>query len=117
MRCGHCDLTRCMLSEAMKTARCAASFIRRPTTEWRICQRRCCGTGGSTRCAGWQDSRRWRQRGAAVDMGAEALRFNRRFYVHSAMPSDLVITTDNNANPYEIERLMEIWDTRPGGSG
>ena len=49
---------------------------------------------------------------AAVDMGAEALRFNRRFYVHSAMPSDLVITTDNNANPYEIERLMEIWDTR-----
>ncbi|MYK61939.1 MAG: phage portal protein, partial [Chloroflexi bacterium] len=28
---------------------------------------------------------------SAVDMGTEALRFNRRFYVHSAAPSDMVI--------------------------
>ncbi len=49
---------------------------------------------------------------AAVDMGAEALRFNRRFYVHSAMPSDLVITTDNNPTQDQIDRLLETWEVR-----
>ena len=49
---------------------------------------------------------------AAVDMGTEALRFNRRFYVHSAMPSDVVVTMDSSPSEYEIERLMELWDAR-----
>ena len=49
---------------------------------------------------------------AAVDMGTEALRFNRRFYVHSAMPSDVVVTMDSSPSEYEIERLMEMWDIR-----
>ena len=49
---------------------------------------------------------------AAVDMGAEALRFNRRFYVHSAMPSDLVITTDSNPTQEQIDRLLETWEVR-----
>ena len=49
---------------------------------------------------------------AAVDMSSEALRFNRRFYVHSAMPSDLVITTDNNPSEEQVDRLREIWRTR-----
>ncbi len=48
----------------------------------------------------------------AVDMSSEALRFNRRFYVHSAMPSDLVITTDNNPSQDQIDRLMETWRER-----
>ena len=49
---------------------------------------------------------------AAVDMSAEALRFNRRFYIHSAMPSDLVITTDNNPSEDQVDRLLETWDER-----
>ncbi len=49
---------------------------------------------------------------AAVDMGSEALRFNRRFYIHSAMPSDLVITTDSNPNQEQIDRLLETWQVR-----
>ena len=49
---------------------------------------------------------------AAVDMSSEALRFNRRFYVHSAMPSDLVITTDSNPTQDQIERLLETWEVR-----
>ena len=49
---------------------------------------------------------------AAVEMGAEALRFNRRFYIHSAMPSDLVITTGSNPSEDQIERLLETWDER-----
>ena len=49
---------------------------------------------------------------AAVEMGDEALRFNRRFYVHSAMPSDVVITTDENAGQDDIDRLLDIWEYR-----
>ena len=47
-----------------------------------------------------------------VDMGSEALRFNRRFYINSAMPSDLVITTDDNPSQDQIERLLETWEMR-----
>ena len=46
-----------------------------------------------------------------VEMGDEALRYNRRFYVNSAMPSDVVVTNDD-ASEDEIERLMEDWDGR-----
>ena len=48
----------------------------------------------------------------AVDMGSEALRFNRRFYINSAMPSDMVITTDDNPSQDQIERLLETWEMR-----
>ena len=48
----------------------------------------------------------------AVDMSSEALRFNRRFYVHSAIPPDLVITTDGNPNQDEIDRMLETWQDR-----
>ena len=49
---------------------------------------------------------------SAVDMASEALRFNRRFYVHSAMPSDLVITTDDSPSQDQIDRLLETWQVR-----
>ena len=49
---------------------------------------------------------------SAVDMGTEALRFNRRFYVHSAMPSDVVMTTDGNPQPEQIDQLLDEWDMR-----
>ena len=49
---------------------------------------------------------------AAVDMGTAALRFNRRFYVHSAMPSDVVMTTDGSPQQEQIEFLLDIWDQR-----
>ena len=48
----------------------------------------------------------------AVDMSSEALRFNRRFYVHSAMPSDLAITIDRNPSQNQIDRLVETWYER-----
>lgn len=46
-----------------------------------------------------------------VEMGDEALRYNRRFYLNSAMPTDVVIT-NNEGTPEEVERLMEEWDSR-----
>ncbi len=48
----------------------------------------------------------------AVDMSSEALRFNRRFYIHSAIPPDLVITTHGNPNQDEIDRMLEMWQER-----
>ena len=48
----------------------------------------------------------------AVDMGREALRFNRRFYVHSAMPADVVITTDGNPQQEQIDQLLGLWEER-----
>ena len=49
---------------------------------------------------------------SAVDMGTEALRFNRRFYVHSAMPSDVVMTTEGNPQQEQIDQLLEMWEMR-----
>ncbi len=48
----------------------------------------------------------------AVNMGTEALRFNRRFYVHSAMPADVVMTTDGTPQQEQIERLLDMWNER-----
>ena len=48
----------------------------------------------------------------AVDMGTEAMNFNRRFFVHSAVPSDIIITTEHNASEEQIERMMEMWELR-----
>lgn len=50
--------------------------------------------------------------GLAVTMGTEALNFNRRFYVHSAMPADVVITTDGSPQQEQIEQLIDSWDQR-----
>lgn len=44
---------------------------------------------------------------AAVDMGSEALRFNRRFFMNSALPSDLVLLMDA---PLSHDQLDEIYD-------
>ena len=46
-----------------------------------------------------------------VEMGDEALRYNRRFYLNSAMPSDVVITSERGS-PEEIERVLEAWEAR-----
>lgn len=48
----------------------------------------------------------------AVDISSEALRFNRRFYVHSAMPSDLVVTFDRSPSDEQVDHLLETWDER-----
>ena len=48
----------------------------------------------------------------AVDMGTEALRYNRRFYVHSAMPSDVVMTTEGNPQQEQIDQLLAMWEMR-----
>ena len=50
--------------------------------------------------------------GLAVEMGREALRFNRRFYVHSAMPADVVITMEGAPQQQQVDELLDIWDTR-----
>ena len=49
---------------------------------------------------------------SAVDMGTEALRYNRRFYVHSAMPSDVVMTTEGGLQQEQIDQLLEMWEMR-----
>ena len=46
-----------------------------------------------------------------VEMGDEALRYNRRFYLNSAMPSDVVIT-DESGSSDEMERVLEEWESR-----
>ncbi len=49
---------------------------------------------------------------AAVEMGTEALQFNRRFFVHSAIPTDVVITTDLTTGQEQIDQLLNMWETR-----
>lgn len=49
---------------------------------------------------------------AAVDMGSEALGFNRRFYVNSSLPSDVVVTFESAFDRAEIDQLMDQWDAR-----
>ncbi len=49
---------------------------------------------------------------AAVDMGSEALGFNRRFYVRSAMPSDVIVTSETPIGQEMIDQLIESWDRR-----
>ena len=46
-----------------------------------------------------------------VEMGDHALRYNRRFFLNSAMPSDVVVTNDG-ASEDELSRVMEDWDSR-----
>ena len=46
-----------------------------------------------------------------VEMGDEALRYNRRFYLNSTMPNDVVITNEEGSQE-EMERVLEEWDAR-----
>ncbi len=49
---------------------------------------------------------------SAVDMGTEALRFNRRFYAYSAVPSDVVISVDGNLQQEQVDQVLEAWQAR-----
>ncbi len=53
----------------------------------------------------------------AVDMGAEALKFNRHFFSNSAMPADLAITTQETPTDEEVADFYERWESRFRGSG
>ncbi len=48
----------------------------------------------------------------AVDMSSEALRFNRRFYIHSAMPTDLVVTTEIGLGEEQTDSFLDTWNER-----
>ncbi len=49
---------------------------------------------------------------AAIDMGWEALRFNRRFFLNSASPSDLVMTMESLPTERQISEFFDAWDVR-----
>ncbi len=53
----------------------------------------------------------------AVDMGFEALQFNRDFFRNSAMPGDLAITSENMPNDDEVSEFYARWESRFKGSG
>ena len=53
----------------------------------------------------------------ALDMGEEALNFNRSFFRHSAMPSDLAITTEETPTEDEVSEFYARWESRYRGSG
>ncbi len=52
----------------------------------------------------------------SVDMGSEALRFNRNFFANSATPSDLAITSDETPTDDEVSEFYSRWDSRFKGS-
>ena len=54
---------------------------------------------------------------AAIDMGSEALRFNRRFFLNSASPSDLVMTMDSVPTSEQIEAFYDAWSVRLRDAG
>ena len=53
----------------------------------------------------------------AVDMGEEALSFNRSFFRNSTMPSDLAITTEETPTEDEVSEFYTRWESRFRGSG
>ena len=53
----------------------------------------------------------------ALDMGEEALSFNRSFFRNAAMPSDLAITTEETPTEDEVSEFYARWESRYGGSG
>lgn len=52
----------------------------------------------------------------AVDMGEEALSFNRSFFRNSTMPSDLAITTEETPTEDEVAEFFSRWEGRYRGS-
>lgn len=52
----------------------------------------------------------------AIDMGAEAQRFNRNFFANSAIPGDLAITTDQTPTDDEVSDFYRRWESRYQGS-
>ena len=53
----------------------------------------------------------------AIDMGADALRFNRNFYRNSALPGDLAITTEETPTEEEVAEFYDRWESRFRGAG
>ena len=53
----------------------------------------------------------------AIDMGAEALRFNRNFFANSAVPGDLAVTTQETPTDEEVSEFYERWESRFKGAG
>ena len=53
----------------------------------------------------------------AVDMGEEALSFNRSFFRNSTMPSDLAITTEETPTEDEVDEFYARWEGRYRGPG
>ena len=53
----------------------------------------------------------------AVDMGEEALSFNRSSFRNSTMPSDLAITTEETPTEDEVDEFYARWESRYRGSG
>ena len=53
----------------------------------------------------------------AVDMGEEAVSFNRSFFRNSTMPSDLAITTEETPTEDEVDEFYTRWESRYRGSG
>ena len=52
----------------------------------------------------------------AVDMGSEALRFNRAFFRNSATPGSLAITTEETPTDDEVSEFYERWSQRFQGA-
>ncbi len=53
----------------------------------------------------------------AVDMGYEALQYNRDFFRNSALPGDLVITSKGTPTDEEISEFYARWESRFRGAG
>lgn len=49
---------------------------------------------------------------AAIDMGTEAMRFNRSFFANAATPSDLVVKMSNSPSARQIESFLDRWKER-----
>jgi HK97 family phage portal protein len=48
----------------------------------------------------------------AVDMGTQALKFNRNFFSNSAIPGDLAVTTPDSPSDEEVTEFLERWDAK-----
>ncbi len=53
----------------------------------------------------------------AVEMGAEALKFNKNFFANSAVPGDVAVTTQEKPSDEEAAEFLERWDARFRGPG
>lgn len=53
----------------------------------------------------------------SLDMGWDALRFNRNFFKNSATPSDIAITFPTSLTDEEVDSFYKRWDKRFRGAG
>jgi HK97 family phage portal protein len=54
---------------------------------------------------------------SVIDMATEATVFNRNFFINSAMPSDVVVTTEETPTDDEASAFMSLWEGKFRGSG